>query len=44
MVTRKDGKDGKWKLLSETWQLVENATKFNRYVEDETSKTLQSAK
>jgi len=44
MVTRKDGKDEQWKLLGETWQRVEDATKFNRYVEEEMSKALQNAK
>ena len=44
LVRRKDGKDEQWKLLGETWQRVEDATKFNRYVEEEMSKALQNAK
>ena len=44
LVRRQAGKDEKWKLLGETWQLVEDAAKFNRYVEEEMSKALQNAK
>jgi hypothetical protein len=40
LVRRKEGKDEKSKLLGETWQLVEDATKFNRYVQDEVEKLL----
>ena len=41
LVRRQAGKDEKWKLLGETWQLVEDATKFNRYVLDEVEKLLR---
>ena len=44
LVRRQAGKDEKWKLLGETWQLVEDATKFNRYVEDAVSELLSAAK
>jgi hypothetical protein len=36
IVRRKDGKDDKWRLLGDTWKLVEDAKKFDRYVEEET--------
>lgn len=44
VVQRKGGKDGKWKLLGETWQLVDDAKKFNRYVEVEVGKLLDASK
>lgn len=44
LVRRQDGKDEKWKLLGETWQLVGDATKFNRYVEEEVAKYLKRVK
>lgn len=44
LVRRKDGKDVKWKLLGETWQVVEDATKFNRYVEGEVDNLLRGDK
>ena len=44
LVRRQAGKDEKWKLLGETWQLVEDTTKFNRYVEDEVDKFLRDMK
>jgi len=44
LVRRQAGKDEKWKLLGETWQLVEDTTKFNRYVEDEVDKSLRDMK
>ena len=44
LVRRQAGKDEKWKLLGETWQLVEDATKFNRYVTDAVSELLPTAK
>lgn len=44
LVRRQAGKDEKWKLLGETWQLVEDTTKFNRYVEDEVDKCLRDMK
>lgn len=44
LVRRDDGKDGNWKLLGETWQLVEDLPKFNSYVETEVDKFLRDAK
>ena len=44
LVRRQAGKDEKWKLLAETWQLVEDGTKFNRYVEDAVDKSLRDMK
>jgi hypothetical protein len=44
LVRQKDGTAEKWKLPGETWQLVEDAGKFNRYVEDEVVKFLPGAK
>ncbi len=44
LVRRQAGKVEKSKLLGETWQLVEDATKFNQYVEDEVNKSLQDMK
>ena len=35
LVRQKVGKDEKWVLLNETWQLVEDPAKFNNYVETE---------
>ena len=32
LVRQKDGQDGQWKLLNDTWQLVENPVKFNGYI------------
>ena len=44
IVRRKDGKDDKWKLLGDTWKLVEDAKKFDRYVKDEVSVILNGKK
>jgi hypothetical protein len=44
IVRRKDGKDQKWKLLGETWQLIEDSGKFDKYVEDEVDKYLRDIK
>jgi len=44
LVRRQAGKEEKWKLLGETWQLVEDATKFNRYITDTVSELLPAAK
>lgn len=44
LVRRQAGKDEKWKLLGETWQLIEDTTKFNHYVEDEVDKFLRDMK
>lgn len=35
LVRQKDGKDEKWKLLGETWQLVHDPPKMNSYLETE---------
>ncbi|HKW31040.1 MAG TPA: nitrophenyl compound nitroreductase subunit ArsF family protein [Verrucomicrobiae bacterium] len=35
LVRQKDGKDEKWTLLNETWQLVEDPVKFDKYIETE---------
>jgi hypothetical protein len=40
LVRQKGGKDEKWKLLKDTWDLIEQPDKFNRYVEEETAKYL----
>jgi len=42
LVRQKDGKDEKWRLLNETWQLVEEPVKFNDYVETEMRNFLSS--
>lgn len=44
VVRQKGGKDEKWKLLSETWEHVENPLKFNEYVEGEVEKILRDVK
>jgi len=41
LVRQKNGKDEKWKLLGETWQLVQDPIKLQRYVETEVSKYLR---
>jgi len=41
LVRRQSGSDGQWKLLGETWQLVEDPGKFNQYVETEVDKFLR---
>jgi len=41
LVRQRGGKDERWKLLGETWQLVHEPVKFNRYVESEVKKYLQ---
>jgi hypothetical protein len=38
LVRQKDGKDEKWTLLGDTWQLVENPSKFNGYIVTEVNK------
>lgn len=35
LARQQHGKDEKWKLLGDTWQLVHEPEKFNRYVEGE---------
>lgn len=40
LVRQKDGKDEKWTLLGDTWQLVEHPVKFNGYIETEVNKFL----
>jgi hypothetical protein len=44
LVQRKDGKDGKWTLLGDTWQLVEDPVKFNAYIEVQVTKFLSDQK
>jgi hypothetical protein len=44
LVRQKDGKDEKWTLLGDTWQLVENPVKFNVYIETEVNKFLSDQK
>ena len=41
LVRQKGGKDEQWKLLGETWQLVQDPIKLERYVETEVSKYLR---
>jgi len=44
LVRQKNGKDAKGKLLGDTWKLVEDPEKFNRYVEDEVEQFLRNEK
>lgn len=44
LVRSKAGKDEKWKLLGDTWELVEDTTKFNRYIETEVAKFVRNSK
>lgn len=44
IVQRKDGKDEKWKLLEDTWKLIDEPLEFNKYVEDEVEKLLSDIK
>jgi len=44
LVRQKDGKDEKWTLLGDTWQLVGNPVKFNGYIETEVNKFLSGQK
>jgi len=44
LVRHNDGNDRNWKLLGDTWQLVEDLAKFNHYVETEVDKFLGDAK
>ena len=41
LVRQKDGKDQDWKLLGQTWDLVQIPPKLDQYIEEETSKVLQ---
>lgn len=41
LVQRKGGKDVRWKLLGDTWQLIHNPIEFTLYVENEVDKFLQ---
>ena len=41
LVRQKGGKDEQWKLLGETWQLVQDPIKLQGYVETEVSKYLR---
>ena len=40
LVRQKAGKDVKWALLGETWELIHDPVKFNSYVETEVKKYL----
>jgi hypothetical protein len=44
LVRQKDGKDEKWTLLGNTWQLVGDPVKFNNYIETEVNKFLSDPK
>jgi len=44
LVRQKDGQDEQWKLLGETWTLVDDAPKFNAYITNEVVKLLRAAK
>ena len=44
LVRQKDGKDEKWTLLGDTWQLVHDPVKFNSYIETEVNKFLRDQK
>jgi len=44
LVRSKAGKDEKWKLLGDTWELVEDTAKFNQYVEAEVAKFVRNSK
>lgn len=42
LVRRQDGKDEKWKLLSQTWELTHDPPNMNSYVETEVRNFLNS--
>lgn len=42
VVRREAGKDANWRLLGNTWQLVEDTAKFNRYIGDEIAEFLKA--
>jgi hypothetical protein len=44
LVRQKDGKDEKWTLLGDTWQLIGEPVKFNNYIETEVNKFLRDQK
>jgi hypothetical protein len=44
LVRQKDGKDEKCTLLGDTWQLVEDSVKFNKYIETEVNRFLNGQK
>lgn len=44
LVRQKNGKDVKWKLMSDTWKLIEDTEKFDRYIEDEVGVLLRGSK
>ncbi|ODU25234.1 MAG: hypothetical protein ABS95_00455 [Verrucomicrobia bacterium SCN 57-15] len=44
LVRQKNGKDAKWKLMGDTWKLIEDSEKFVHYVEDEVNKSLLDEK
>lgn len=41
LVRQKNSKDEKWTLLDDTWQLVHDPVRFNRYIETEVNKYLR---
>jgi hypothetical protein len=41
LVRRDNGKDTKGTLLGKTWDLIENETEFNRYIETEVAQCLR---
>jgi thioredoxin 1 len=43
VARRETGKEEKWKLLGETWQLIEDTNKFNQYVGNEVESFLKNA-
>ncbi|ODU25209.1 MAG: hypothetical protein ABS95_00315 [Verrucomicrobia bacterium SCN 57-15] len=43
LVRQKNGKDAKWKLMGDTWKLIEDPEKFDRYFEDEVDAFLGAA-
>ena len=44
LVRQKDGKDQEWKLLGQTWDFIQIPPKLDQYIEEETSKFLESGK
>ena len=44
LVRQKDGKDEKWTLVGDTWQLIGDPVKFNGYIETEVNKFLSDQK
>jgi len=44
LVRQKDGQDQEWKLLVQTWDFVHIPPKLDQYIEEETSKFLETAR